>query len=273
LFVATCQTAFLARSSPLPLVAVFTPAAGAALQGSASDVWQLAIGRAPTGVALRASTRAPRVGARVTLTATVGPAVTGTVAFVQDRGLAIPGCTAKVLSAGVATCTTSYARPALHEITAEYSGDANYQPSSSSSWLAAGAASRSTVRIRGASLRGLLGRSPVFAFTVSAGAPVKRVVVMLPLGLSFSGRTARAALVTNAGGKRLRRSARLQGRALVITLATPSKRIHVSLTAAVHPAESLAAKVRHHRVKALRITLDVMTARGQVASLVATLRV
>ena len=79
------------------------------------------------------------VGAAVTYTATVAPVApgtgtpTGTVSFADSNG-PIAGCEARALSLGspdVATCATMHERPAgSDEITATYTGDANYAGSS-----------------------------------------------------------------------------------------------------------------------------------------------
>jgi hypothetical protein len=79
------------------------------------------------------------VGAPVTYTATVAPlppgagTPTGSVAFSDSSG-PIAGCVAEPLSLGApdtATCTTEHERPTgVDEVTATYSGDANYAGSS-----------------------------------------------------------------------------------------------------------------------------------------------
>lgn len=74
-------------------------------------------------------------GTSVTYTAAVGPAAgngtpTGTVDF-QDGGTDVAGCAAQPISAGVATCAVTYTVLGSHSITAGYSGDGAYQPSTS----------------------------------------------------------------------------------------------------------------------------------------------
>ena len=90
-----------------------------------------------TTTALASSVNPSGVGQNVTYTATVtatAPASgtrTGTVNF-QDGGVSIAGCGAQAVSvAGTATCVISYAGPGSHTITAVYSGDANFNPSTS----------------------------------------------------------------------------------------------------------------------------------------------
>lgn len=72
------------------------------------------------------------LAAPVTLVVTpVGPGLTGTVSF-ADNSITITGCGAVAISAGAATCAATIATAGVHTITANYSGDANYLPSSGS---------------------------------------------------------------------------------------------------------------------------------------------
>ena len=73
------------------------------------------------------------VGQPVTFTATVTPAnvtgqPTGTIVF-KDGGTIIPGCASAALSAKKATCGPVTPSLGGHSITAEYSGDAGFNPS------------------------------------------------------------------------------------------------------------------------------------------------
>ena len=77
------------------------------------------------------------VGGRVTYTATVKPAQagtslpTGTVGF-SDNGTPLRDCTAVAITAGQATCTTTYSSTGSHIVVATYSGDASFAASASS---------------------------------------------------------------------------------------------------------------------------------------------
>ena len=73
------------------------------------------------------------VGHAVTYNATVGStAATGTIEF-KDSGVAIPGCNKQPLTSGSATCIpASYTTAGSNSITAAYSGDSSYLPSTSS---------------------------------------------------------------------------------------------------------------------------------------------
>jgi len=66
-----------------------------------------------------------RLTATVTSTGTVNE---GTVTF-TDGGANINGCSALAVSAGQATCTTTFSSQGTHPVQAQYSGDANYGPS------------------------------------------------------------------------------------------------------------------------------------------------
>jgi Bacterial Ig-like domain (group 3)/Domain of unknown function DUF11/Glycine rich protein len=72
-------------------------------------------------------------GQQVTYTVTVSPVPdSGTVAF-TDGGATIGGCDAQPVdtSTGTAVCQVTYASPGAHSITAGYSGDASFGPSTS----------------------------------------------------------------------------------------------------------------------------------------------
>jgi hypothetical protein len=91
-------------------------------------------GLASTTTGVSSPTTPSAYGASVTFTATVSPTPDGgTVAF-KDNGTTIPGCDAKSLSGGQATCDTSTLAVGEHSITAEYSGDASYAASASSAY-------------------------------------------------------------------------------------------------------------------------------------------
>ena len=72
-------------------------------------------------------------GQPVTLKASVtgiGPPPSGTVTF-KDGAANIAGCVGRPIVAGSATCLTAFATAGAHPITAVYSGDANFNPSTS----------------------------------------------------------------------------------------------------------------------------------------------
>ena len=99
--------------------------------GSVSGGESHQVNPASTTTTLVSSQNPSIVDDTVTFTATVSPAPAGgTVAFKED-GAAIAGCGAQPLTAGQATCATAALTAQVHRITAAYSGDANYDLSSS----------------------------------------------------------------------------------------------------------------------------------------------
>jgi Bacterial Ig-like domain (group 3) len=129
-----CSTSFAATTAQL--TAVFTPASGSILQGSSSRGTSLAIAPDASSTTLAAASSV-NVGASTTYTAAVAPASssgpvrpTGSIEFL-DGSTPIDSCVSQPLSGGAASCTVSYATPGRHQITARYSGDANFKGSSS----------------------------------------------------------------------------------------------------------------------------------------------
>jgi hypothetical protein len=96
----------------------------------------LTIGQDSSSTALALSNTNPGVGQSVFFVAAMTPghsgaaAPSGTVAFL-DGGTPIAGCAGQPVAGGGATCTTSYATPGSHTITATYSGDVNFGSSTS----------------------------------------------------------------------------------------------------------------------------------------------
>jgi hypothetical protein len=129
-----CSTSFAASTAQLS--AVFTPASGSILKGSSSPGASLAVGPDTSSTTLDAASSVT-VGASTTYTAAVAPGShsgpvqpTGSVEFL-DAGTPIGPCASQPLSGGAASCAVSYALAGTHQITALYSGDANFSGSSS----------------------------------------------------------------------------------------------------------------------------------------------
>jgi hypothetical protein len=108
------------------------PGSGAVASRSISVQVQLAS-------ALTAVTSSAAAGVRgrpVTFTAGLTPSPSGvgfpsgTVAF-DDDGATIPGCDARPVRSGEATCSTTYTEDSTHAITATYSGDTRFSGSTS----------------------------------------------------------------------------------------------------------------------------------------------
>ncbi len=137
-YAATCRTSFAAMRSPHQLSAVFTPEPGINLRGS-SATEDLTVGQAPSNTILR-SVSGASVNESVTYTAIIstpvsGPALpSGTVQF-TDGTTPIPSCTAMPLqgddSPTTVTCHVIYPSPGEHSVTASYSGDTNFETSTS----------------------------------------------------------------------------------------------------------------------------------------------
>src|SRR5581483_5343902 len=104
--------------------------------GSTSDAVSVTVSKASTTTALGTSGSPSTGGQSVTFTATVSVVApgagtrTGTVQF--KDGAANFGTPQPVNSSGVATLTTSVLAPGTHQITAVYSGDSNFNGSTSS---------------------------------------------------------------------------------------------------------------------------------------------
>ena len=113
----------------------------------------------------------------VTFTATIAPVApatvtpAGAVAF-NLSGIPISGCTARSVTAGVATCTTSVlpVGPAL-SITALYSGDATSATSTSNAISQAVAKATATTVISSSSLTSVFGESVTLTATLAPVAP------------------------------------------------------------------------------------------------------
>ena len=132
---ATCTTAALG-TGPHTLTAVYT--GDPTHFGSTSSPVSQTVNKASTGTTLSPSVNPTVYGQSVTLTATIavnGPGAgnpSGTVEFKDGAG-DIGSCAAQPVntSTETATCTTSALMVATHSITATYSGDTNFNGSTS----------------------------------------------------------------------------------------------------------------------------------------------
>jgi len=101
---------------------------------SGTQAYTLVVNQATATVAVAATPNPTSPGVPVNLVATVaGAAPTGTVSFSAD-GATLP-CSPVTLIVGAtsstATCTTTFTTAGAHPVTASYSGDANFPPSTS----------------------------------------------------------------------------------------------------------------------------------------------
>ncbi len=99
------------------------------LSSTSAPPVSLIVTAAPIAVSLGSSDNPSSYGHPVMFTATVPSAATGTIQFMNnatDLGIPVP------LVSGVATYTTSTLMPGANPITADYSGDTNHAPATSS---------------------------------------------------------------------------------------------------------------------------------------------
>ncbi len=120
------------------ITAVYTPGPGSLVDGSTSAPTSIAIGRDSTSVSLAVTSQvdvnktATYSAALVLPSSNSGPiGPTGSIAFL-DGGQPIPGCGNQPLNNLGATCTQSYSSTGTHQISAVYTGDANFAGSTSS---------------------------------------------------------------------------------------------------------------------------------------------
>ena len=101
-------------------------------EASTSPALSETVDPASTATTLRASANPATVGKTVTYTATVRPAPDGGTVTFYDSGSTIAGCTSLSPSIkGNARCPVRYGSTGSHSITASYSGDSNYEASTS----------------------------------------------------------------------------------------------------------------------------------------------
>ena len=134
---ATCAAAYAGPGSHR-ITATYSGDANFA--ASTSAVLTQTVRPGATGTAIASSLNPSSTGAsvtftvRVTVTAPASGVRTGSVNF-EDGGTTIAGCGAKgVAVAGTATCATSALAVGSHAITAVYSGDTNFAPSTSAAF-------------------------------------------------------------------------------------------------------------------------------------------
>jgi hypothetical protein len=100
-----------------------------------SQLFTLTVDLAGTVTTLSSPTNPSVAGETITLVATISvtaPASgspTGTVTF-NDGGDRIADCISQTVAADIATCTTAFADTGPHQITVDYGGDSDFEPSS-----------------------------------------------------------------------------------------------------------------------------------------------
>ena len=135
------------------------------------------VNKGSTTTAVTSSVNPSVSGQNVTYTATVtatAPASgtrTGTVDF-RDAGVTIAGCGAQVVSvAGKATCTVAYAGPGSHSISGVYSGDGNFNPSTSPNLTQTVNKGSTTTAVTSSVNPSVSGQNVTYTATVTATAP------------------------------------------------------------------------------------------------------
>ena len=129
-----------------------------------------------------------------------------------------------------------------------------------------------------ASLGGIAKDKPDLTFTVSAaagGPPLKTIEIDLPRGLSFAkARRALAKGITIKGGRRkLKFAAKLSHGHLILTLKQPASKVEMTLVRpAILVSKALQSKVRHGKVKTLRVIVKATNTSGRTTSLIIELK-
>ena len=126
-----------------------------------------------SSVTLASTSLSHDVGTSITLTATVTSGATGTVNFIAGN-TSITGCSAKTISASVATCTTTSLAVGNNSVKVNYSGDATYS-SSESTVITIAVAALSQAITFGALSNKFTGDSP-FTLSATGGASANPVV-------------------------------------------------------------------------------------------------
>jgi hypothetical protein len=124
-------------------------------------------------------------------------------------------------------------------------------------------------------LSGVAKRSPTLRIVLTAGAnapALKRFVLALPAGLSFSGSAAKltkgVVMWWTSKGKPLSSSASVSGGKLRISLASPARKVLITVSSpALSATRALAAQIRTGAASALAVTVYAVDAKRDVAPL------
>ncbi len=128
---ASCTSAVLTTAGSDEVTAAYL--GNADYSASPASAAALSIGPGPTTLSLQASPSSPGVASTVTVTATLSPPVDGGSVSFSDGAGALSDCTHVELSASSASCTSvTLATAGEDQVTARYSGDADYQPADAS---------------------------------------------------------------------------------------------------------------------------------------------
>jgi sugar lactone lactonase YvrE len=187
------SAASLSPVGAYPIAAVLTGSAAGNYSVSVTPPASVNIAQAPSQTGLTASSSAPGLGFPVTLTvqatSTTSGVPTGSVTLLDGTtSLAVVP-----LAGGGATFTTSSLAQGTHNLSATYSGDANFLPSSSATAeLAVGAASDFTMTATGATTQSIpAGSAATYSFSVglvgaAMASPIALAVQGVPTGATSS---------------------------------------------------------------------------------------
>ena len=291
MFTATCQTAFRA-SGPAGVDAVFTPADGSPLEGSASPPRSVQVARAATTTSLTVSPGSVGVNQPAALTAHIAPAWTGaaqpsgTVTFLSN-GNRIAGCTDVGVTGGQSTAgcgaVLGYGTAkATYAVTAVFSGDDDFTGSTAPATIvtftgpaaaAAGSGGGSPRAGTGATPaaaapgKAKVGRASASANTVNAvvtckGAPGQRCAVTLTL--TIARRISKTRVTTSVAGSKkitLRAGDGITAHVRLNALAARKLRSARKLSMTLAATEKTARGTR--RLPAQKITIKAIARRGR----------
>jgi sugar lactone lactonase YvrE len=194
--VAASYSTSAASLSPVgvyPIAATLTGSAAGNYSVNVMPAASVTIAQAPSLTGLTASSSAPGLGLSVTLTvqatSTTSGVPTGKVTLLDgSTSLAVVP-----LAGGAATFMTSGLAQGVHNLSASYSGDVNFLPSSSATAeLAVGAASDFTMTATGATTQSIpAGSAATYSFTVglvgaAMASPIALAVQGVPTGATSS---------------------------------------------------------------------------------------
>jgi len=189
----TSSAVALSPVGSYPIAATLTGISAGDYAVAVTPATNLSIAQAPTQTSLSASTSSPGLGLPVTLTvqasSTTSGVPTGSIAFADGS----TSLSVVPLSAGAASFTTSSLALGAHNLTATYSGDANFLPSSSATAnVAVGPASDFTLTATGTTAQSIpSGSSATYSFSVAMlgaamSSPIALAVQGVPTGSTSS---------------------------------------------------------------------------------------
>ena len=189
----TSSAVALSPVGSYPIAATLTGISAGDYAVAVTPATNLSIAQAPTQTSLSASTNSPGLGLPVTLTvqasSTTSGVPTGSIAFADGS----TSLSVVPLSAGAASFTTSSLALGAHNLTATYSGDANFLPSSSATAnVAVGPASDFTLTATGTTAQSIpSGSSATYSFSVAMlgaamSSPIALAVQGVPTGSTSS---------------------------------------------------------------------------------------